>query len=177
MIPAANAGQKPRPRRSANPSGTKNGKPSGTRIRVSRARRETAGKSRCCVQAKMKARLLIRGKVSSKAPTRGNRFPTSETATMIAPEIAAFNSIHHIVLLYLLDAPDLRRAGHVDRRIEAAHKLAQSIIVRFPAPEQKPLSARVVGTHGAPVGVRPLPRASTPVINGWYFAANRIRMS
>lgn len=45
--PASMAVQKSKPKRGARANGTKKGNPSGTRINVSRANRDTAGMSRC----------------------------------------------------------------------------------------------------------------------------------
>jgi hypothetical protein len=91
------ADQNPRSSRSANASGKKNGKPSGTSINVSFANAEIAVRSPCFVQAMIKASMLTRGSVNNRPPIRGYFGPISVTATTIAPAMMPLNRVSHIV--------------------------------------------------------------------------------
>src|SRR5262245_20771288 len=88
-IPRLIAVQKPNPSRVVNASGTKKGRPSGTRIRVSLASFEMLARSwfRCHVMTK--ARMLTIGRVNNNAPNRGDRFDTSATKPTIRPATTA----------------------------------------------------------------------------------------
>ena len=93
ITPAINADQKLSPKRSAKANGIKNGRPSGTRINVSLASADIAGKSPCFVHAIMKAKTLTSGNVKSNPPMRGYLGPISVTAIMIAPAMIPLNSV------------------------------------------------------------------------------------
>lgn len=88
-IPRPKAPQNPRPICWLNANGMKNGRPSGTRISVSRASCETV--SICCSfhQTATNATILTIGSVSSKAPSRGNRSASWETAATTKPATIA----------------------------------------------------------------------------------------
>ena len=47
----------------------------------------------------LKVKMLMRGSVSSNAPSRGKRWESSDTATMTAAAIVALTSVHHRILL------------------------------------------------------------------------------
>lgn len=94
--PAKKAIQNPRFHRCANASGTKNGRPSGTRISVSRASREMLPRSCLPYQVLKKARMLTNGSVSRNAPKRGVRFETADTDATTAPAMTARISNCHM---------------------------------------------------------------------------------
>jgi hypothetical protein len=78
-IPAANAGQKLRPSLLAKPMGMKNGNPRRTSTSDSRASLEIRARSWLEYHVFMKAKMLTRGRVSSKSPSRGQRLESSPT--------------------------------------------------------------------------------------------------
>ncbi len=81
--------------RSANANGMKNGNPSGTRINVSLAMRESCGRLRCSNHPREKARMLVSGNDNSNAPHRGDRCPTWDAATMIKAVAIVLRMVFH----------------------------------------------------------------------------------
>ena len=61
--------------------------------------REQEGNSGSDCAPFLKVKMLMRGSVSSNAPSRGKRWESSDTATMTAAAIVALTSVHHRILL------------------------------------------------------------------------------
>jgi len=86
-IPKKNDGQKLKPVLLASANGTKNGKPRGTRIRVSRPSPVMTAMSRCDCHVITKAKILTIGSDSNSPPARGDRPAISDTATITTAEM------------------------------------------------------------------------------------------